>query len=362
MYVNPLRVKRLRRLLWAALAVLVLAAPAQAVLVQYTGTLTSGFGDGGNVSDPGGLDTANNAFPACNPIIKSTVVTSPIPGYAATEGTAMFFGTANVTTGMAPQAVQFPQQSGVNGLFTTCQVVIPNIQPQLTMRTQTTTLIWPGSAGTFQAGGGFAGPTTDPFVFSAPATFQKQFAVASTSRTMGPAGSGPKFGGAIRVNGAINAKLAARTPGGGPNRLIGSIPARLSVGAANGPATPTFFFSTSRVFYLNGMTSIPAAKAVVKQVFFPWTTGKIKASDSTGQFFTFRSRVGFDNRTPNGTNGTLQLVTPAVTLISGIGAPLPFMPTSVLTLVFTPEPAATALLGAGVLTLLGVYAAQRRRR
>jgi hypothetical protein len=95
---------------------------------------------------------------------------------------------------------------------------------------------------------------------------------------------------------------------------------------------------------------------------FPWTTGAIVAFDNLGDFITTRTRTGFDNRTPtNGTHGTLQLVSPAVILISGL-ADIGLAITAEMTLEFVPEPAATTMLASGVLLLGGLYTLRRRRR
>ena len=58
--------------------------------------------------------------------------------------------------------------------------------------------------------------------------------------------------------------------------------------------------------------------------------------------------------------GTLQLVSPTLTSITGI-LPLPFAITSELKLTFMPEPVATSLLGCGALALVGLHAYRRRR-
>jgi hypothetical protein len=347
---------------WIVLAAVAFAAPAQSqVVVQYQGLITTGFGDG-PVIGPGDLtfDTANNGQPACRALVPPV---GPGGGTAsagafgsATAATAKFSGIATVVTGgPAPQPVIFPPANLANGLVTTCLTSQTLIPPFLTVRIQQTNLTWPASTGSFAPGGGFAGPTTAPFLF-VPAFNSAQSALATTIPVAGP-GSSPKFGGAMRVNGSSNVFLGIRTPGA--NIFTGTLPLKLSVGAQGGAATPTFQTTTSAPFQLKG-GGPPTVPGLAQQVFFPWTTGRVVASDRAGNFWTFRSRQGFDNRNAAGTVGTLQLVTPALTDITGL-APLPFALTSVLTLTFTPEPGPTLLLGAGVITLLGLHVVRRRR-
>ena len=173
---------------------------------------------------------------------------------------------------------------------------------------------------------------------------------------MGPPTPNAKFGGALRVNGVSNAFLGINT---GANIFTGTLPVRLSVGAG-GAGVPTFQVTTTRTFMRKGGLP-PTVPEQARQVLFPWTTGRVIASDKTGNFWTFRTRTGFDSRNSAGTTGTLQLVTPGLVTISGPLTVLPFAITSVLTLTFTPEPGATLLLAGGALTLLVLVALRRRR-
>jgi hypothetical protein len=350
---------------WMVLAMVAFAVPAQSqIVVQYTATLETGFGDGPPPSwfptftmNPGTVgdltwDTANNGQPACN------AVTPAVPFFgtkgSATQAIVGFGGIATVTTaGAAPRTVAFPPANNAIGLMTTCLSTQTLIPAFLTVRIQSSNLTWPGSPGSFMAGAGFAPPTASPFQFVAPWN-TNQSVLAST---LPGGGASPKFGGALRVNGSSNVFLGIVTPGA--NIFTGTLPIKLSVGAQGGPATPTFTTVTSAPFQLKGVGT-PVIPGTAFQAFFPWTTGKVVGSDRAGNFWTFRSRQGFDNRNSAGTTGTLQLVTPALTDITGL-APLPFAITSVLTINFMPEPRATLLLGAGVVTLLGLYAVRRRR-
>ena len=157
------------------------------------------------------------------------------------------------------------------------------------------------------------------------------------------------------MNGVSNAFLGIFT---GANTFTGTLPVKLSMGRG-GTTRPTFFTTTAQPFKIKGGFP-PTIPATVPQEFFPWTTGRVIASDQDGNFFTFRTKTGFDNRNAAGTSGTLQLVTPMLTAVTGQLLNIPFAPTSVLTITFAPEPGATLLLGGGALTLLLLYAWRRR--
>jgi hypothetical protein len=346
-------------------ALIAFAAPAQSqVVVQYMASLVTGFGDGPTIAT-GDLtfDTANNGQPACNAYIKTGPPLFGARG-SATEARAGWVGEAVVLSGSAPQAVQFATQTkgagGWRGLYTTCLTTHTLIPAFLTQRVQDSVLAWPASAGTFAPGGGFGGPAGSPFTHVPTFKPGVQIVSASTIPLAAPPRPSPKFGGALRVNGSSNVLLGivvTQTPFTGVWQ--GTLPIQLSVGASGGtmvtyqpPPAPAPFIRTSDGSVLPGAAF---------QVFFPWTTGRVVASDRSGNFWTFRSRQGFDNRNAAGTSGTLQLVTPALTDIQGL-APLPFAITSVMTIQFMPEPGATLLLGAGVITLFGLYAVRRRQR
>jgi hypothetical protein len=357
---------------WSAVAVLAFAAPAQSqVVVQYTATIISGFGDGPGVAtttpfsggtpptgiDPGGSDLANNGIPACNKIPLGTKNT-------ATQAKVSFAGLATVTAmGPAPRSVAFPKANNAIGMKTTClsvQTVPPAQNP--TMRTQSSSVSWPGTSGSFKAGGGFAGSTGAPF--SRVGFFQTAQGIKAT--TIGGGGSSPKFGGALRANGLSLALLHLRLGGG--TILTGALPFKLNFGASVAtlpgmttvPGSPVVLTSTNATFFVKG-AGIPVGKQTASQEFMPWTTGVVKVQDRVGQFWTFRTVSGMDNRNPAGTSGTLQLVTPALAAISGAFLNVPFALTSVLTFTFTPEPGATLLLAAGAFTLLGLHAVRRHR-
>jgi hypothetical protein len=93
---------------------------------------------------------------------------------------------------------------------------------------------------------------------------------------------------------------------------------------------------------------------------FPWTTGSVTVTAiGRGPHKTVHYAHGYDNRTPTGGNGTIQLVSPLMTRwfgytdfeTGGIG---------ILRIKFVPEPQTWAMLVAGA-SLLGVGARLRRR-
>jgi hypothetical protein len=93
---------------------------------------------------------------------------------------------------------------------------------------------------------------------------------------------------------------------------------------------------------------------------FPWTTGSVTVTAvARGPHKTVHYAHGYDNRTPTGGNGTIQLVSPVLTRwfgytdyeTGGIG---------ILRIVFVPEPQTWAMLVAGA-SLLAVGARLRGR-
>jgi hypothetical protein len=343
-----------------------IAASAQAVVVQYNGNLGFGFGD----FSAG--DTANNAIPPCSPKSATSMGST-------TTGSVNFVGQASVIPGSAPQAVKFFAQAGPLGLAVTCpEAIQTGFGVVFTRRTQRATFVWPASTGTVSAGGGF-GATSPPFKWSAP------WAPTAQTVTVMAKATKPRFGGAVRMAGRADAILGINA--GALGVFVGTLPVTLGVGGEGGPATPTLTIMGANPFYRQlspplPLGCVPFRTCTVPGVTpgfqgqpgtpstfpflanggnFPWTTGTIRVFDTLGNFTTTRTRTGADNRTPSGLFGVLQLVSPSMTLITGL-APIGFAPTAELTLEFTPEPAATALLASGGLALVGLYSLHRRRR
>ncbi len=92
--------------------------------------------------------------------------------------------------------------------------------------------------------------------------------------------------------------------------------------------------------------------AVLKGYRFPWTTGMVTVSAPTGVHNTFQKGTGYDNREPGG-EGTIQLVTPLLTLWQGFDDEYTGG-VGFLKIKFLPEPGAGLALasGAGLLFVL----------
>jgi hypothetical protein len=84
-----------------------------------------------------------------------------------------------------------------------------------------------------------------------------------------------------------------------------------------------------------------------------WTTGQVGAFANTGAYFTSEWRTGYDNRTPTGAAGNIQLVTPVLTHWLSTTFDTHRAHIGMLT-IQVPEPTAAVLLavGAGALVLL----------
>lgn len=110
-------------------------------------------------------------------------------------------------------------------------------------------------------------------------------------------------------------------------------------------------------------------------LFGQWTTGKVTHTDQVGDFRTVRQVEGFDQTVvPSSTNGfasrRLQVVSPwsaVIRTVGSFGVPLPvtgFGGTARLDLLVipAPEPGTIAMLGFGVMGLVGLSASRRRNR
>ena len=391
----------------AVLALCAASAHAAPTVVQYNGKLGFGFGDHDLDAGDAGPDLANNAVPPCTIAPVHHIDTHPQstslhPG--ATTGSVNFGGLATINpTAPFPQAVKLLKQTrapGATGLGSTgtaghggltvpkCTIVQLGFGPAFTRRTQQATLRWPDLTATFSAGGGFGGPAATPFKFTP--------VVAAGVQKITVTSGAAKFGGSAKMVGIGDSILGINVaPVPGQTVFVGTLPVTFAVGAGAGPATPTLLITAGSPFFLqtvapqpagcvpiskaggaactvqpvtpgfNPTTAVPTAPPVNWFAFganFPWTTGKVRATDMVGDFTTTRTRTGFDNRTAMGTHGTLSLVSANTLLISSVLTAVGLATTAEMTLSFVPEPAATTLLASGVLLLGGLYALRRRKR
>jgi hypothetical protein len=110
----------------------------------------------------------------------------------------------------------------------------------------------------------------------------------------------------------------------------------------------------------------------------PWTTGfQIGQGPSPGGYYASyfpravgiygytasgTDAAGYDNRTPSGNNGTIQLVSGFLGNVSIAGFPTGYKILASWTIEFVPEPSSTGMLATGLFALPMIYAVSRRRK
>jgi hypothetical protein len=327
---------------------------------------------GGSLTPEPGI----NGLPACNQgltnhnnaILESAgfvnVGTGPAPQSLMFTVTPFKYGTANPTTGglnAFGQPLQArPGAAGVNGgpryTSLSCSVVFtPNFfGTNINNRTHMSNVSVPympvtpnerpGTNDLTLSAGGGIGNLVRVMTTGTGSFFNQVITVTAGSQT---------FGGGVRgtANGRVD--LGVNTQAGftlmgfwltGP-RIIGH----------GVRATPTQLVTNMNIFQHQAVGPVPVTLRVE---FFPFTTGRVVQNESGGNYVSHRTSTGSDNRTPNGTNGTLSVVSPWNGNLSALG--LWFGGTGRLQLNLMPEPGATALLAAVILTVLGLYVARRR--
>ena len=175
------------------------------------------------------------------------------------------------------------------------------------------------------------------------------------------------------VLGRQDLEYAARTPGGTTKNQQGAI---RTLGGGN-TVTPAGTFMAGPTT-LDCVTQIPApcprilSPVAFSAVMFEWTTGTVTHTDMGGDFTTIRSAMGSDVAVagPGGATRRLQLVTPWAASIRtvgpfGLGALLPTLAFGGvgkldLNIIPVPEPGTLAMLGFGVVGLMGLRGARRR--
>ena len=355
-----------------------LAIPAQAQIVQYTATYFAGLGDGGN---PGTVDNAPNGLPVCNQGLQQHLnAIVPVAGYAELTGGAgngldfkgpFSYGTA-AATGPAP--FQRSGTAGANGAAqyktTTCALTFPSavLPAILFQRTQMSYFTWPDRPGQLAPGGGYGAVSAATPTPGAGGGFLWTLDTANTQFVSAHAGPNT-FGGGLRGTGGGRVDLGVNAGGGvrflgfwntGP-RAFGHAKTGVPLnGTTTGPTPTLNRVNNTGIFTNTAMTSI-MVPVVLDVGFFPWTTGTVWAEDNGGQFQTIRSSMGNDGRNAAGTTGTLQIVSPWEANLTPF-LNLYFGGTARVDFNFTPEPATTGLLAAGVMALIGLHTVNRRRQ
>jgi hypothetical protein len=265
-----------------------------------------------------------------------------------TNGPATWTGTAGIV-GNNPASFHL---NAFTALWTTSYVnPTPPSGAGIVASTQVVTVTGPLSSGTFKAGGGpgafFYNPPPDP-------TFGTRIGTAQVIP------GSHQFGAAIGHTFKFLSKLSLNF---GFAIFQGTFPLSEVQGLTTPPGAtkPTQSFTGT---FANTMSPASNTQVFLRANFWPWTTGVAIGKDNGGGRNTTVTITGYDNRTPNGQTGTVQLVAPflfssfnagafGVNHLSGV---------NVLTYQFAPEPGNTALLGAGIGGLLLLGGFDRRRR
>jgi hypothetical protein len=165
-----------------------------------------------------------------------------------------------------------------------------------------------------------------------------------------------KFGGTMKMLGAMTTKVCYWLQAGGGGCSLIFLDWRYEViGAptwttANGAPILPITMGRIYTYYSRDYRTHQGAYSYItlSGSRFPWTTGSVTVTAvARGPHKTVHYAHGYDNRSPTGGNGTIQLVTPIITRsfgytdyeTGGIG---------VLRIVFVPEPQTWAMLVAGV--------------
>lgn len=360
-----------------------------------------------------------------NPFLAYTFGSLPVYGRAiqgaGPNATLMFKGHGFPFSAGQTPSLQGGAERRVPG---TCNLAVPPfLNPRLRSRIQAAGEIFPGTrgpwAGTFMTPAPAAAPdwTVGPgqgFNFPGTQQFTPVPMFGGNGGVTVKKGAN-NFGGAIQYQGAGGVQLginaATMTPMGATvmnfgivpyiNGFLPTDPTIMGTDATGvDSATPMFPVTTATTFP-NGLLAgrratmafrTPGPMGTVNQqgaiattmgvpiispvnfvgAFFEWTTGTARHSDMVGDFVTNRTAMGLDQAIVGGQNGTtrrLQLVSPwsaSIKLVGPFGLPIPqlgFGGLAVLRLNIqpAPEPAAMAMLGAGLLGVASLAAARRRR-
>jgi hypothetical protein len=373
------------RLSAIVLLVLILgvATTAWAGTAQYYGTLIiDGFGNDTNtVPPPDNYPFSTNVFLGhpfgitCNPYYGPNTKVCGGTDQSAQDGMPLVgLGTATSVTGTSPAAFKLPQSDLARKLGTPATVFHPYTpkQPKRPVRCwQTST---PGCG---VPGGSFS--AYFPYIYS--------YTYADLKNAAGSffGGGGPgNFSYPYKVGGNTVARMVVKQGAnrfGGTMKLLGQF---YSIGAyyRYGQSIGAFGWLFDRVGgggYYSGTvltypkttrTSFTLKHTVLKQTltstaianYVGWTTGTATVTATKrGPFPSVMQRKGYDYRTSKGLVGTIQLVSPLLTLWRSPAANTESASIGMMKLVFfVPEPAKGMMLLAGV-SLLGLFYRVHRR-
>jgi len=374
--------------MFAAAVAVAMAVPASAKVVQFTAQLKAGIGDGGN--PPTTSTPAANGLPACAKGLTTHLnATLPAAGFVEVGAGAtpsimavrpFKYGTAGPANGIGAHP---SMMAGVNGApqFSTisqggdCTITFDeaHLSGMIVGRTQMSFAYWPAQYSVFT--------TTAPTSAMSPPTMSATGRhVLGTGLEMHTVGAGMGPGNINFVPGITMAGVnMALTIVAGPNQFGGGFRAsgggRVDVAAevVTGVTATGFWFSGPRIGGHNqptatqtvtmsgsftlGATMIPVE---LRAWLFPLTTGMVRNFDDGGDFTTERIATGGDNRTNLGEAGTLTLVSPFLATLEGLDVYFGGNLSSTIT--FAPEPGPTALFAAGVLGVIAISIASRRRK
>ena len=205
---------------------------------------------------------------------------------------------------------------------------------------------------------GVFGPGSGPGSFKIP-----YVAGSATVARVNVKQGGAKFGGTMRMLGAMTSKVCYYRNGGcslgGNNWRYDAVGATAytSMGVVTGGYIATY----SQRYYHTALMQTSTVQVAGER--FPWTTGSVTVTaKGRGPHKTVHYAKGFDNRnttTPTG-KGTVQLVTPVLTHWTQPCCELDTGGVGILRLRFVPEPQAWVMLVVGA-SLLGVGHRVRRR-
>lgn len=198
-----------------------------------------------------------------------------------------------------------------------------------------------------------------------PGSFNIQYKLGkSTVASINVKQGAAKFGGTMRMLGAITTKVCSYRLGGcslGKNNwryeAIGA-----SAYTMDGVVTQGYQALYTEMYYHTALMSQRTVNVVGSR--FPWTTGTVTVTAAgRGPHKTVHYAHGYDNRntnTPLGL-GTIQLVTPVLTRWLRPGSSFETGGIGILQIKFIPEPQTWAMLVAGVGALVVLRGASQRR-